>query len=115
MPLNKNLRPSARGRVLVVEDHLETRVTLEAVLGTDFDVVTVGAYEDAIAVFRSGPFDVVVTDYDLGGRISGTKLLEDVGREYPSTSGILLTGHTDYVDVRAVQRGGKFLVIFKPA
>jgi HD-like signal output (HDOD) protein len=50
--------------------------------------------EAALAVLRSRPCDVVVTDYRMPG-IDGAALLEQVRTEHPGTSRIILSGQTD--------------------
>lgn len=104
-----------RGRVLVLEDELAARASLEAVLSADFDVETAPTVGEAIFAARRTPVDVVVADFDLGAGERGSSALEEIGKLCPSMSGILLTGHTDYADVRAIQKEGRWLVMFKPA
>jgi DNA-binding NarL/FixJ family response regulator len=63
--------PSARIRLLVVDDHPAVRQGLRQLLEDqpDFDVVdVVESAEDALAVAESHPIDVAIVDYQLGGR-----------------------------------------------
>jgi DNA-binding NtrC family response regulator len=109
--------PTAQpGRVLVVEDDPATRDTLLAVLdGEAFQLEGVASASEALAAFGRGKFDVVVADYHLGDGEDGARLLARLTSLEPGLSAMLLTGHTDFREVREVQKSGRFLVLFKPA
>lgn len=68
--------PEARLRLLVVEDHAETRELMTELLGVHgYDVVAVDSAERGIERLRSERFDVVVSDHWLDGGETGTWLL----------------------------------------
>lgn len=80
--------------VLVVEDeeaHGEAIAEGLKRAGHACRVVNSGA--EAIASIRQRPPDVVVTDYRLGGDISGTDVLTETKRISPDTQVILITAH----------------------
>lgn len=60
-------------RILVVEDEFLIRLTLAEILGDEgFDVTEAEDGEQAVALLRSnGMFDLVMTDVNLPGRVSG--------------------------------------------
>ncbi len=64
-------------RVLLVEDHLDTRQMYAEFLGIDYDVITAADGEDALTLMRSKPPDVIVTDLSLPG-IDGFELIARV-------------------------------------
>lgn len=64
-------------RVLIVEDHLDTRQMYAEFLGIDFDVTTAADGEDALSLMRLHPPDVIVTDLSLPG-IDGFELIARV-------------------------------------
>jgi len=64
-------------RVLLVEDHLDTRQMYAEFLGIDYDVVTAADGEDALTLMRLTPPDVIVTDLSLPG-IDGFELIARV-------------------------------------
>lgn len=70
---------SGRGtsRVLLVEDHLDTRQMYAEFLGIDFEVMTAGDGEDALTMMHLQPPDVIVTDLSLPG-IDGFELIARV-------------------------------------
>jgi len=64
-------------RVLLVEDHLDTRQMYAEFLGADFDVTTAADGEDALTMMRLQRPDVIVTDLSLPG-IDGFELITRV-------------------------------------
>jgi len=64
-------------RVLLVEDHLDTRQMYAEFLGIDFDVMTAADGEDALSMMRLHPPDVLVTDLSLP-RMDGFELIARV-------------------------------------
>lgn len=104
-----------RGKVLFVEDDPAVRATLAALLGDELIVLAVGTSGEALRALTTEAWDVVVADYDLGEPLTtGAGVLERAAALHAGVSGILLTGHTSYPEVREVQRQGRFLVLFKP-
>lgn len=94
-------------RVLIVEDHLDTRQMYAEFLGLEFDVLTAATGEDALDLMRAHPPDVIVTDLSLPG-IDGFELIsrvraDDTLKAIPilSLSGY---GGTDH-DERALKAG----------
>jgi two-component system cell cycle response regulator DivK len=71
--------PGAGGtaRVLLVEDHLDTRQMYAEFLGLEFNVVTAADGENALTLMRLQPPDVIVTDLSLPG-IDGFELIARV-------------------------------------
>ena len=69
-------RGTAR-RVLLVEDHLDTRQMYAEFLGLQFDVLTAGTAEDALNLMRAQCPDLIVTDLSLPG-IDGFELISRV-------------------------------------
>ena len=64
-------------RVLLVEDHVDTRQMYAEFLGIDFDVMTAADGEDALSMMRVHPPDVLVTDLSLP-RMDGFELIARV-------------------------------------
>src|SRR4051812_14190165 len=70
----------ARGgtsRVLLVEDHADTRQMYAEFLGIDFDVATAADGEEALRMMRERAPDVIVTDLSLPG-MDGFELIASV-------------------------------------
>ncbi len=105
--------PSARGRVLVVDDDQALSEMLGIVLrGEGFDPVFCGDGAQALTVFRTTKPDVVLLDLMLPGR-DGI----DVCRAIRAESGVpivMLTARTDTVDVVVGLESGADDYIVKP-
>lgn len=96
--------------ILVVDDDQAVLTTVAELL-EEFIVDTAANLAGARAALRRRTYQVIIVDFELpDGR--GTSLLQGLPPEL--TSQILLTGHSDYPDVRELQRAGKVLVLFKP-
>ena len=80
------------------------RLSLE-LSGRKYEVVEATSGEEALQFLNEGGVSLVVTDLRLPG-ISGLELLEEVKRNSPEASAILITGHpTDEVKTRAEALG----------
>ena len=101
------------GRVLVVEDDPGVRDSLEAILSSDYETTTVGSVAAATKLLAPKAWDVVVTDFNLGDG-NGSAVIEAARERCPEAAVILLTGQVDYSGVRALQKSGRVLVLFKP-
>jgi DNA-binding response OmpR family regulator len=69
--------PTGPRRVLLVEDHVDTRQMYAEFLGLEFDVLTAATGEDALNLLRAESPDVIVTDLSLPG-IDGFELVSRV-------------------------------------
>jgi CheY-like chemotaxis protein len=78
-------------RVLLVEDDPLVGRALERLLSKSMDVRRVANAEQAIAALTHDDFDVVLTDYELGGR-DGISLLEEVRAARPHVRRVLMSG-----------------------
>jgi CheY-like chemotaxis protein/anti-sigma regulatory factor (Ser/Thr protein kinase) len=80
-------RPTGQ-RVLVVEDNADTLFFLKTLLEKDYNIETVTAGDEALAMAREGlrtrpeaPYDLVLTDIHLGPGLSGTGVLRKLRQE----------------------------------
>lgn len=79
---------------LVVDDEPGIRFFVEETLHrSGHDVTTVKSGEEALETIRDTPFDLVILDLKLGGRVGGIKVLEAIRWRWPNTSVIILTAH----------------------
>jgi DNA-binding response OmpR family regulator len=79
---------------LVVDDEPGIRFFVEETLHrSGHDVTTVKSGEEALETMRDTPFDLVVLDLKLGGKIDGIKVLEAIRWRWPNTCVIILTAH----------------------
>ena len=78
-------------RILVVDDHADTRDLLERLLSRRFEVTTAACYNSALAAAEARTPDIVITDVGLPGR-DGVALMGELRRRH-GISGIAVTGH----------------------
>jgi DNA-binding response OmpR family regulator len=79
---------------LVVDDEPGIRFFVEETLHrSGHDVMTVKSGEEALETLRDTPFDLVILDLKLGGKIDGIKVLEAIRWRWPETSVIIFTAY----------------------
>ena len=97
--------PQRRRRILVVDDHADTRDLLVRLLARRYDVATAACYDSALASAAAATPQVVITDVGLPGR-DGMALMRELHSRYGVT-GIAVTGHE--IDDAAAYRDAGFL------
>jgi two-component system response regulator HydG len=83
-----------RGSVLIVEDeqaHAEAMAEGLSRLGFECLIALTGS--QGIDLINERPFDVVITDYKLGGDFDGVDVLKATRSQWPETEVILITAH----------------------
>jgi DNA-binding response OmpR family regulator len=79
---------------LIVDDEPGIRFFVEETLHrSGYDVTTVKSGEEALETLRDTPFDLVILDLKLGGKVDGINVLEAIRWRWPETSVIILTAH----------------------
>jgi two-component system, NtrC family, response regulator AtoC len=101
-------------KILVVDDELNMRLVLKALLNKEgYDVATASDGIEALKVLKSGGVQVVVTDLRMP-KLDGVGLLERVIRDYPSTPVIIITAHGTIATAVDALKKGAFDYITKP-
>jgi DNA-binding NtrC family response regulator len=101
-------------KILVVDDELNMRLVLKALLNKEgYDVATASDGVEALKVLKSGGVAVVVTDLKMP-KLDGVGLLERVIRDYPSTPVIIITAHGTIATAVDALKKGAFDYITKP-
>ncbi len=81
-------------RVLLVDDELNIRNLIgDALVDEGYKVSLAADAAEAIALLQSSTFDVVVSDVSMPGSMSGIDLAGHIGKEYPQSGVILVSGH----------------------
>jgi DNA-binding response OmpR family regulator len=102
-------------RTLVVDDEAGIRFFLEEALQqVGHAVEPVSSGEEALARLRDGPFDLIMLDLMLGGRVDGMRVLETVKWRWPTTVVIILTAHGSLDSSLAAIREGVDGYLLKP-
>jgi DNA-binding NtrC family response regulator len=103
-----------KGTILVVDDELEIREGLEALLTSEgFDVTPAETGEIGLQRLEDRPFDLMLLDVSLPDR-NGLELLREIRRRDPNLSIILITAFGSIDMARAAFKGGAQDFITKP-
>ena len=100
--------------VLFVDDDPQVLVALERTLGREpYNRLRASGGDEALELLGATPVKVVVVDQRMPG-MSGSDLLVEIGRRWPSIGKIILTGHPGReVMVRGLEAEVDFL-LYKP-
>src|SRR5271167_705811 len=103
-----------RGSILVVDDEIEIREGLEALLTSEsFQVTLAETGEAGLQKLEDQPFDLMLLDVSLPDR-NGLELLREIRRRDPQLSIILITAFGSIDMARAAFKGGAQDFITKP-
>jgi response regulator RpfG family c-di-GMP phosphodiesterase len=107
--------PVDKPRILLVDDEPNLLDGLRRQLRRDFTVETaVGAANGLFALKPDKPFEVIVSDFLMPG-INGAEFLAMAAKAAPTSTRMLLTGHTSLADAAVtVNNGGVFRMLLKP-
>jgi len=115
VPRARLTRRGKKLRVLVVEDHaliaLDLKMMVDELGGDVVEVATSG--ERAVALAAELRPDVVLMDVRLAGLIDGIDAASTVA-QIPGTALIFVTGNTDPITLRRIERLGNKRVVPKP-
>ena len=115
-PRNGRHEPIGRARVLVVDDHQDTRDLLFIVLKTEgYDVALAGDGDEALTRYRERPADVVLLDMIMP-RKGGVTTIRELRAEFPSAAIVAMSGDSEsWHDALAQARtAGAHLTLRKP-
>src|ERR1700757_68898 len=103
-----------KGSILVVDDEIEIREGLEALLTSEgFEVTPAETGEAGLQRLEDRPFDLMLLDVSLPDR-NGLELLREIRRRDPNLSIILITAFGSIDMARAAFKGGAQDFITKP-
>src|SRR4051794_17384025 len=101
-------------RVLLVDDELNMRITLAALLEMEgFEVVEAENGEEALRLVAEQSFDCVLTDVRMPG-ISGVELSQKIKELHPGKPVMLMTAYNHDGSVAQAIEEGVFAVLTKP-
>ena len=102
-------------RILIVDDDRDTCTFIEGLLaGSRREIVSVSDPDAAIARIRREPFDVLVSDINLGARETGLDVLRAFKTEHPTGQAVLISGFGTLETAVEAMRAGAFDYISKP-
>jgi len=105
--------PSARPRVLVVDDEIGPRESLRILLKTQFDVVTLDSAVVALRDFARIRPDLVILDIKMPD-LDGLEALRQIKALDPSVEVIMITAYASLETVRQALTHGAFEYLIKP-
>lgn len=109
-----SLKAGGAFHVLVADDSWEIRELLfEALSSIDCIVTCVGDGQEALASLEAGPYDLLITDYNMP-HLNGMALLRRTRALAPMLAAILITGQTSPDVMDEAKRAGATFVIPKP-
>ena len=102
-----------RARILIVDDQLGPRKSLEMILSPFFETFSVEAGDKALKQLQEQPFDVVTMDLKMPG-IGGIDLLRHIKQVHVDTEVIIITGFGELSTAREAIRLGAACYLLKP-
>ena len=101
-------------KILIVDDELNMRLVLQAMLKKEgYAVTTASNGMEALKILKADQMDIVVTDLKMP-KLDGMGLLDEIIRDYPSIPVIIITAHGTIATAVDALKKGAFDYITKP-
>ena len=91
--------------MLVVEDSTDLHVLIQHILAPLGQVTYVTSGEEARVLLSQNHFDLVLSDQELDGRVSGIDLYLTCRKQYPATAFLLISGFPGNVFQKLISTG----------
>lgn len=102
------------GKILIVDDELNMRLVLSAMLKKEgFEISSAANGREALQILQSSKIDVVITDLKMPD-IDGMELLTIISERYPEIPVIMITAHGTIATAVEALKKGAFDYITKP-
>ena len=106
--------PQGAGRILIIDDELEIRESLETLLGFEgYSVATASTAEDGLAQLGERSFDAVLLDLALPDK-SGMDVLTEIRLTHPELAIIMITAYGTVENAVMAMQSGATNFIQKP-
>ena len=103
-----------RYRLLFVDDEERVLRSLKSVFRRDYDVYVASSGDEALEILAQQQIDVIISDQRMPN-MTGSELLAEVRKQYPTTMRLLLTGYVDKLAIiDTINEGEIFRYISKP-
>ncbi|MEO7598723.1 MAG: ATP-binding protein [Opitutus sp.] len=113
LPLNDGDQPTLRGRILLIEDHAPTRLTLQQLLlRRHYEVIAAGSVAEARESLTREHIDFVISDIGLPDG-NPYELMSEL-RDSRGLTGIALTGYGMESDIARSHAAGFVIHLTKP-
>jgi len=101
--------------ILVVEDEEAVRAIVgEQLRSLGYEVKLAADADEALAQLRLHPFDLVLTDVVMPGPLNGKGLADEVGRSWPGTRVVFMSGYSENALVHDGRLEGDVMLLAKP-
>ena len=108
------IAPGRRPPVLVVDDELRSIESIRRTLEDDFTVFVAASADEADAILRREPIEILLCDQRMPG-VTGVEFLKRVRAEWPDVVRIIISGYTDAEDIiGGVNDAGIWQYVLKP-
>ncbi len=113
--MSTSVNPKGKPKILIVDDEPDILKTLETILrGEEFEVKSAHDGKEAISVFKSESFDLVITDMKMPG-MKGTEVVREIKQLDEDVEVIILTGFASIDSaIKALRDDGAFDYLTKP-
>lgn len=106
----------ARIRLLFVDDEVGIRTTLPRILERfGFEVTAAGSVKEALQQISMRPFDILLTDLNIGQPGDGFTVVSAMRRTQPDVATVILTGYPAFETALAAIRSQVDDYVVKPA
>jgi DNA-binding NtrC family response regulator len=100
--------------ILVVDDEAQLREGIVSYLNQEgYEIQQASTGEDALALLKETPFDILITDMKLPG-VDGNTVLQEALSIYPDLIGIIITGYGTVESAVQAMKNGAYDYIAKP-
>lgn len=107
--------PRGSERILVVEDEKAVRAIVGEQLGSlGYDVKLARDADHALQLLKGHPFDLVITDVVMPGRLNGRALAEEIKRGWPETRIVFMSGYSENALLRDGRLESGVMLLAKP-
>jgi len=100
-------------KILIIDDELMPRYSIQQVLKGRYTVFTATGGREGLDLMAQNPMDVVVLDLRMPD-MDGITVLREIKKRYPDTQVILLTAYASLDSARSALRLGAFDYLTKP-
>ncbi|MFZ1986507.1 MAG: response regulator [Desulfatitalea sp.] len=101
--------------VLVIDDEVDFMETLvNRLQKRKLEAIGVSSGEQALAILKERPFDVILLDIKMPGGMDGIETLREIRKHQPIAEVILLTGHASVETSIEGMQLGAFDYLLKP-
>lgn len=103
-------------KILLIEDNIDTQLIYKVYLREKYDIEIAGNAENGLKLLNEKPFNLVVLDINLPGKISGSDLLQELKNNpgFPDAPVLVVTAYAQKSDKEKFMAQGADDYLSKP-